>query len=189
MRMARAESLRRLLWTAVIAALALVAPVGGARAATMAPTAAFPTQGNLTTITGRIVALATGQIAVEEDGGDGPVAFHVASDANFTRDGYNAVYEELRPGDRIEMTVDGATGTVVGAAVEPASGGIGAPSGELALLAAIGLIGAGSLLAIRLRSGAVALPEGRVASTSWLDRMPSLDVRTPVALSDGRVRR
>ncbi len=192
MRADRATSIRRLFWIAAVAALALVAPAAGARAAensTMAPavTAAAPTQLD-GTISGQVVALATGQIAVQEDGGDGPVAFHVAPDATFTRGGYNAVFEELRPGDRIEMTIDGATGTLLRASVEPA-GGIGAPSGEAALLAAIGLIGAGCLLAIRLRSGAVALPEGRVAPAAWLDRMPTIDVRAPVALTGSRVRR
>jgi hypothetical protein len=187
MRADRASSIRRLLWTAAVAALALVAPVAGARAADDSSTP--PTPAGVGAISGQVVALATGQIAVQEDGGDGPVAFQVAPNATFTRGGYNAVFEELRPGDRIEMTVDGATGTLLRATVEPA-GGIGAPSGEAALLAAIGLIGAGCLLAIRLRSGAVSVPEGRGGTGSWFDRLPSLDAhQAPVALSGGRVRR
>lgn len=191
MRSQRASSLRRLLWTAAIAALALAAPAGPRGAAAASPTA-FPAsnQTDLTVVTGRVVALATGQIAVLEDGAASPVAFHVAADAAFTREGYNAGFDELRRGDRIQMTVDGTTGTIVGAAVEPASGGFGAPSGELALLAAIGLIGAGCVLAIRLRSGVVTAPGGRAAAAPWSDRLPALDVRhAPVALSSGRVRR
>ena len=195
MRAYRARSIRRLLWTAAVAALALVAPVAGAKAAdaaavSIAGVVVAPTQTNVTSVSGQIVALATGQIAVLEDGGDGPVAFNVADGAPLTRAGYNAVFEELRPGDRIEMTVDGATGTMLRASVEPASGGIGAPSGEAALLAAIGLIGAGGLLAIRLRAGAVTTSDGRVASASLRDRLPAFDARqAPVTLSAGRARR
>jgi hypothetical protein len=197
MRAYRARSLRYSLLTAAVAALASIAPVAGAKAAEAAPASASsaavvsaPAQASVTSVSGKIVALATDQIAVLEDGGDGPVAFTVADDATFTRDGYNAVFEELRPGDRIEMTVDGATGTLLRAAVTPASGGLGAPSGEAALLAAIGLIGAGGLLAIRLRTGAVAASDGRLASASLLDRLPAFDAHhAPVALSTGRARR
>ncbi|HEU0114834.1 MAG TPA: hypothetical protein VFQ80_09155 [Thermomicrobiales bacterium] len=193
MRAYRAQSLRRFLWIAAVAALALLAPIAGghAAAATTTAVAAFPAPAPtaVTSVSGRIVALATGQIAVLEDGGDGPVAFNVADSATFTRGGYNAVFEELRPGDRIEMTVDGATGTVLRASVAPGAGGIGAPSGEAALLAALGLIGAGCLLAIRLRSGALTTANGRVASTSWIERLPAFEGRqAPPALSTGRAR-
>ncbi|HET7092121.1 MAG TPA: hypothetical protein VFI22_01555 [Thermomicrobiales bacterium] len=191
MRAYRAESIRRMLWTAAVAVLALTAPIGAAHAAAAATgsSVAFSAPAPEASVSGQIVALATGQIAVLEDGGDSPVAFNVASGATFTRGGYNAVFEELRPGDRIEMTVDGATGTLLRASVEPGSGGIGAPSGEAALLAALGLIGAGCLLAIRLRSGALKT-DGRLASASLLDRMPAFDAhRASVALSTGRARR
>lgn len=157
MRAYRSENPLRRLWLAAAAAVvALTLPAFGALRAGAADEGAVgrfpaPPAATVVSVTGTVVALADGYLALQEDGGAGPVAFPATEASVFTRGGYNAVLDELRPGDRVRMTIDPATGAVLRADVEPAAFALGAPSGELALLATVGLIGAGALLWTRLR--------------------------------------
>lgn len=181
MRTHRSTRLLRLVWAvAVSLAFVLLAPSLGARLAEaagdqVAARFPMPLATEAVPVSGVVVALAEGQIAVLETGSAAPVAFHVAPGTTFSRAGYNAVLEELRPGDAIAMTVDGNTGTVLSARVRPAEG-FGAPSGSAALLAAIGLLGAAGLLAYRTRREATLAAIGQARVFLLGSRRPAVAV-------------
>ncbi|MFM9105333.1 MAG: hypothetical protein ACKOWF_01380 [Chloroflexota bacterium] len=114
-------------------------------------------------VQGAVLGVSDGRLAIIETAGDGPVAFPVALGLSVTRGGVEVPVDALRPGDRIAMTVDGRTGSVLRADARPAAAPPFAPSGEAALLAALGLAGGGVALAIRRRSAPLRLGSGRPA--------------------------
>lgn len=103
-------------------------------------------------VTGEVLGPVPGGIAIQEPQGLGPVAFPAAAGLEVTRDGVSVPLTELRAGDTVRMTVDGRTGALLRADAEAPRPPV-APSGEAALLASVGLIGAGALLVSRRRQG------------------------------------
>jgi hypothetical protein len=147
-----ARTLTAIVLTAVLASLLTVH--WSDAAATGDPDAAFSFQNGLTTIPvsleGTIVGAGDDLVAVLERGAVSPVAFAVDGAAPLLRAGQPIALEDLRNGDVVHLTIDGLTGSVLRLHATPASSGLAIRiSDSVALLAAIGLIGAGTLLAIR----------------------------------------
>jgi hypothetical protein len=147
-----ARTLTAIVLTAILASLLTV--YWSDAAATGDPDAALRFQSGLTTIPvsleGTIVGAGDGLVAIVERGAEAPVAFAVDGAAPLLRDGQPIALEELRNGDVVRLTIDGLTGSVLRLHATPASTGLAIRvSDSMALLAAIGLIGAGALLAIR----------------------------------------
>ena len=111
-------------------------------------------------VQGTVLGMTDGRLAVLETAGAGPVAFPVALGLTVTRGGAEAPVDALQPGDAISMTIDGRTGSVLRADARPAAGPLVAPSNGAALLASLGLIGGGALLALRRRSAPLRVGSG-----------------------------
>jgi hypothetical protein len=107
------------------------------------------------TVEGRLVGASDGLIALVEQGAESPVAFSVGPDARLLRGEEPVSLEALRAGDIVRMTIDGRSGSVLRLHAVPVSGPAFLPSaqvpGTAALLAALGLIGGATALAIRNR--------------------------------------
>ena len=148
--------------TAVLA-LALFAHWNEATA-TNAPAFVLPNDAEVAgipvAIEGTVVGASDGLLALTEDDSTQPVAFPVSSAANLVRDGQNVPLEALRVGDSIRMTIDGSSGQVLRLHATPESSqfAIRVP-GAVALMAALGLIAGGAVLAIRNRAQLPALPQ------------------------------
>ena len=114
------------------------------------------------TVEGAIVGAGDGLVALVEQGAESPVAFSVGAEAQIVRGEENVPLDALRVGDSVRVTIDGMTGNVYRLHAEPVSGSAfpARVPGSVALLAAIGFIGAATLLAIRN-----------------LDRLPAFPVR------------
>ena len=102
-------------------------------------------------VAGTLLGVADGHLAVQEPDAAGPVAFPLAARTEVLRGGEAVALDALRQGDELRMSVDGATGRVLRVDAVPAARPPFAPSNELALLAAIGLVSGGVLLAARTR--------------------------------------
>jgi hypothetical protein len=115
-------------------------------------------------VSGTVLGLAEGGIVVQEPAGAGPVAFPVALGLVVTRNGAAAPVDALQAGDKIGMTIDGRTGSVLRADAQAVSAPMPfAPSGEAALLASLGLIGGGAALATRHRTAPARIVPSRPA--------------------------
>src|SRR5215213_7632980 len=105
------------------------------------------------TIEGKLIGASDGLIALVEHGAESPVAFAVGPDARLLRGEEAVPLEALRAGDTVRMTIDGRSGSVLRLHAAPVSGPAFLPSaqvpGTAALLAALGLIGGATTLAIR----------------------------------------
>ena len=145
-----------------VLALALFAHWNEATA-TNAPAFVLPNDAAVTgipvAIEGTVVGASDGLLALTEDDSTQPVAFPVNSAANLVRDGQNVPLEDLRVGDSVRMTIDGSSGQVLRLHATPAPSqfAIRVP-GAIALLAALGLIAGGTVLAIRNRAQLPTLP-------------------------------
>jgi hypothetical protein len=113
------------------------------------------------TIEGTLVGAGDGLVALVEHGAESPVAFSVGQDARLVRGEEAIPLEALRAGDTVRLTIDGRSGSVLRLHAAPASGPAFLPSarvpGAAALLAALGLIGGATVLAIRNRERLPAL--------------------------------
>jgi hypothetical protein len=91
--------------------------------------------------------------ALVERGAESPVAFSVGPDARLLRGEEPVPLEALRAGDTVRLTIDGRSGSVLRLHAAPVSGPAFMSSarvpGSAALLAALGLIGGATALAIR----------------------------------------
>ncbi|MCC6315874.1 MAG: hypothetical protein IT337_17895 [Thermomicrobiales bacterium] len=143
---------------AVAVALAAAAVDAAPPAPALAPSAAPAAIGVPVAVAGEFLGVVDGALAVQEIGGDAPVAFPLIGRVEITRGGETAGLDALLGGDQLRMTIDGTTGGVLRVDAEPAAAPMFAPSGEMALLAALGLIGGGVLLVARNRRPAVAAP-------------------------------
>lgn len=113
-------------------------------------------------VTGLFAGIVEGHLAVQEQDGDGIVAFPAASNLTVTRDGAIVMLQSLKPGDTVHMSVDGSTGQVLRVDAAPMATSWFAPSNELALLAVVGLIGGAVLLIVRNRQSRIITPgDGR----------------------------
>lgn len=119
------------------------------------------------TIEGTLVGAGDGLIAVVEHGADTPVAFAVDGSASLLRAGEPIGVEDLRDGDAVRLTIDGWTGSVLRLHATPAGPAmpIRVP-GSMAMLAALGLIAAATLLAVRNSDRLPRLPS-RVGMTRF----------------------
>jgi hypothetical protein len=119
-------------------------------------------------VEGRLIGASNGLIALVENGGDSPVAFSVGQEADLVRGGERVSLEALRAGDTVRMTIDGRSGTVLRLHAAPVSGPAFLPAprvpGAVAFMAALGLIGGATALAIRN-----------------IERLPTLSSRVSVA--------
>lgn len=133
----------------LVASVSGTEPVVGAAAPPRpnppAPAAALPPV--VVPVDGEVVAVGFDQVAVQEAGGERPVAFNLDAATTIVRDGAAASASDLRPGDRVELGVDGRTGQALTIVASPE--GMGAPSGLAAALAALGLAAAAFLLRSR----------------------------------------
>lgn len=111
-------------------------------------------------IEGTVVGASDSLLALTENGSTQSVAFPVNTAASLVRDGQNVPLEALRVGDSIRMTIDGSSGQVLRLHATPAftQFAIRVP-GAIALMAALGLIAGGTVLAIRNRAQLPALPQ------------------------------
>ena len=105
------------------------------------------------TVEGTVVGASDGLVALVEHGAESPVAFSVGQDARLLRGEEPIPLEALRAGDTVRLTIDGRSGSVLRLHAAPVSGPAFLPSvrvpGTAALLAALGLIGGATALAIR----------------------------------------
>ena len=104
-------------------------------------------------IEGTLVGASDGLVALVERGAESPVAFLVGPDARLLRGEEPVPLEALRAGDTVRLTIDGRSGSVLRLHAAPVSGPAFMSSarvpGSAALLAALGLIGGATALAIR----------------------------------------
>jgi hypothetical protein len=119
-------------------------------------------------VEGTLVGASDGLVALVEHGAESPVAFSVGPDARLVRGEEPVPLEALRAGDTVRLTIDGRSGSVLRLHAAPVSGPAFLPSvqvpGAAALLAALGLIGGATALAIRNS-----------------DRLPALSARVSAA--------
>jgi hypothetical protein len=105
------------------------------------------------TVEGTLVGAGDGLVALVEHGSDSPVAFSVGQDSRLVRGEEPIPLEALRAGDTVRLTIDGRSGSVLRLHAAPVSGPAFLPAarvpGTAALLAALGLIGGATALAIR----------------------------------------
>jgi hypothetical protein len=103
-------------------------------------------------------------IAVQEAGGQTPVAFTLSDDATLLRAGNAVSVDALQPGDGVRMTIDGRSGQVLQLQADPVTSSTFHVPGAAALLAALGLIAGATALAVRNQH-----------------RLPTLPARMPVS--------
>jgi hypothetical protein len=105
------------------------------------------------TVEGTLVGASDGLVALVEHGAESPVAFSVGQDARLVRGEEPVPIEALRAGDTVRLTIDGRSGSVLRLHAAPVSGPAFLPSarvpGAAAFLAALGLIGGATALAVR----------------------------------------
>jgi hypothetical protein len=105
------------------------------------------------TVEGTLVGAGDGLVALVEHGSDSPVAFSVGQDSRLVRGEEPIPLDALRAGDTVRLTIDGRSGSVLRLHAAPVSGPAFLPAarvpGTAALLAALGLIGGATALAIR----------------------------------------
>jgi hypothetical protein len=105
------------------------------------------------TVEGTLVGASDGLVALVEHGAESPVAFSVGGDARLVRGEESVPLEALRAGDTVRLTIDARSGSVLRLHAAPVSGPAFLPSarvpGAAAFLAALGLIGGATALAIR----------------------------------------
>jgi hypothetical protein len=103
------------------------------------------------TVEGTLVGASDGLVAVVEHDAESPVAFTVGQDARLLRGEEGVPLEALRAGDTVRMTIDGRSGSVLRLHAVPSSHPVLPVQvpGAVALLAALGLIGGATALAIR----------------------------------------
>ena len=105
------------------------------------------------TVEGTLVGAGDGLVALVERGSDSPVAFSVGQDSRLVRGEEPIPLDALRAGDTVRLTIDGRSGSVLRLHAAPVSGPAFLPAarvpGTAALLAALGLIGGATALAIR----------------------------------------
>jgi hypothetical protein len=105
------------------------------------------------TIVGTVVGASDGLVALIEHGAESPVAFSVGQDARLVRGDEPVPLEALRAGDTVRLTIDARSGSVLRLHAAPVSGPAFLPParvpGVAAFLAALGLIGGATALAIR----------------------------------------
>lgn len=167
------SSARTLVAVAIIAVLALSmisrwsdASANSAHSFTPLSSASIPSLP--VAIDGTVVGTSDSAVALLERGSDSPVAFPLHADAYLVRADQAVALDALRAGDAVRMTIDGRTGQVLNLVATPAARSpfaIRVP-GAVALLAAVGLIVAGTALAIRN-----------------IERLPTLPYRLPAAQS------
>lgn len=123
------------------------------------------------TVEGTLVGAGDGLVALVEHGAESPVAFSVGPDARLLRGEEAVALEALRAGDTVRMTIDGRSGSVLQLHAAPMSGPAFLPAirvpGAAALLAALGLIGGATALAIR-NSDCLPVLSARVSATRLL---------------------
>jgi hypothetical protein len=104
------------------------------------------------TVEGRLIGVSDGLVALVEHGADSPVAFSVGQEAHLVRGEESVPLEALRTGDTVRMTIDGRSGSVLRLHAAPVSGRAFLPAarvpGAVAFMAALGLIGGATALAI-----------------------------------------
>jgi hypothetical protein len=104
------------------------------------------------TVEGRLIGVSDGLVALVEHGADSPVAFSVGQEAHLLRGEESVPLEALRTGDTVRMTIDGRSGSVLRLHAAPVSGPAFLPAarvpGAVAFMAALGLIGGATALAI-----------------------------------------
>jgi hypothetical protein len=104
------------------------------------------------TVEGRLIGASDGLVALIEHGADSPVAFSVGQEAQLVRGEESVNLEALRTGDTVRMTIDGRSGSVLRLHAAPVSSAAFLPAvrvpGAVAFMAALGLIGGATALAI-----------------------------------------
>lgn len=149
-------SARTLVAVAIIAVLAVVmiarwSDASANSAHTFTPLSSADIPSLPVAIEGTVLGTSESAVALLERGSDSPVAFPLHEDAYLVRADQAIAIDALRAGDAVRMTIDGRTGQVLNLVATPAARSpfaIRVP-GAVALLAAVGLIVAGTALAIR----------------------------------------
>ena len=123
------------------------------------------------TVEGRLIGASDGLVALVEYGADSPVAFSVGREAQLVRGEERVPLEALRTGDTVRMTIDGRSGSVLRLHAAPVSGPAFMPAvrvpGAVAFIAALGLIGGATALAV-LNIGRLPALSSRVSATRLL---------------------
>ena len=149
-------------------------PVNAESGAASDTYAAFAVNPTDVVIAGTVVGVGDGLLGVQEVDGAAPVAFPLAQGAALSRDGRPVSLLQLRPGDRVQLTVNYAAGEAVVVAATAATGSWFQPTSGHAALAALGLIAATGLLILRERSAAKAVAPARMPRTGLSDLSQSL---------------
>jgi hypothetical protein len=123
------------------------------------------------TVEGKLIGASDGLVALVEHGADSPVAFSVGEEAQLVRGEESVPLEALRTGDTVRMTIDGRSGSVLRLHASPVFGPAFLPAvrvpGAVAFMAALGLIGGATALAI-LNMGRLPALSSRVSATRLL---------------------
>ena len=123
------------------------------------------------TVEGNLIGASDGLVALVEHGADSPVAFSVAQDAHLVRGEERVPLEALRVGDTVRMTIDGRSGSVLRLHAAPVAGSAFLPAarvpGTVAFMAALGLIGGATALAV-LNSGRLPALSSRISAARLL---------------------
>jgi hypothetical protein len=150
-----ARTLAAILLTALLASALTVrwSDASATGVTVVAPGAAAAVTAVPVTVEGTLVGASDGLVALVEHGAESPVAFSVGGDARLVRGDEAVPLEALRAGDTVRLTIDGRSGSVLRLHAAPVSGPAFLPSGRVpgaaALLAALGLIGGATALAVR----------------------------------------
>ena len=132
-------------------------------------------------VSGTLLGVVDGHLAVREEGGAAPVAFPLATVAHVARGGDASSIDALRPGDQLRMSVDATSGRVLRIDAAPGATAPFTPSDELALLAAIGFVSGGVLLAARKRRPEAVTPVTERRAAGFAGRAAFADARNAVA--------
>lgn len=147
----------------LLLALSLVVARGASATDAARPVAASAPVGIPVAISGTVLGLTDGGLAILETGAAAPVAFPVvdAERLTVTRGGDSVTVGDLRQGDAVSMAIDGRTGRVLRVDAQAPASGRFAPSNEAGLLAALGLVAGAGLLTVRLRRARTLTPGAR----------------------------
>lgn len=154
-------SLRTLTLIALTALIATVLSVRWSAEAPASVLAAAPGRDSAVipvSVRGTLIGADAQVIAIQEAGGQTPVAFTLGGDATLLRDGNAVSVDALRPGDAVRMTIDGRSGQVLQLQADPVTSSPFHVPGAAALLAALGLIAGATALAMRNQHRLPALP-------------------------------
>lgn len=138
--------------------------------ASSVPAGAIVTPMSLTTVSGLVVAIGDELVAVRQSDRQSPVSFPAASETVIIRDGLAVHLSELRPNDKVRMTIDAISGRFLQVQADPAPPGWTQRLNVLGPIAAVALLVSILLLVFR-RLGSVPAERARQSGRGSIERL------------------